>query len=67
MPQKLLHRPLTALRESAIRTPGGGEELGAALRTLFALEQALESGLDIDDALDSSAPSNSSDSSDTPL
>jgi glutamyl-tRNA reductase len=38
--QKLLHRPLKALRESAIRAEG--EELAGALRTLFALEQALD-------------------------
>jgi glutamyl-tRNA reductase len=38
--QKLLHRPLKALRESAIRAEG--DELAGALRTLFALEQALD-------------------------
>lgn len=38
--QKLLHRPLTALRESAIAAEG--EDLSGALRTLFALEHALE-------------------------
>ncbi|NVB41293.1 glutamyl-tRNA reductase [Pseudenhygromyxa sp. WMMC2535] len=40
--QKILHRPLKALRESAIHSPAGGEALGGALRTLFALEEALE-------------------------
>lgn len=39
--QKILHRPLKALRESAIRAEG--DELAGALRTLFALEQALDS------------------------
>lgn len=39
--QKILHRPLTALRESAIQGPG--DDLSGALRTLFALEQALDS------------------------
>jgi glutamyl-tRNA reductase len=38
--QKLLHRPLTALRESAIQA--NGEDLTGALRTLFALEHALD-------------------------
>jgi glutamyl-tRNA reductase len=38
--QKILHRPLKALRESAIRAEG--DELAGALRTLFALEQALD-------------------------
>ena len=38
--QKILHRPLKALRESAIRAEG--EDLAGALRTLFALEQALD-------------------------
>jgi glutamyl-tRNA reductase len=38
--QKLLHRPLKALRESAITAEG--DDLSGALRTLFALEQALE-------------------------
>ncbi|HLT36626.1 MAG TPA: glutamyl-tRNA reductase [Enhygromyxa sp.] len=38
--QKILHRPLKALRESAIRAEG--DELTGALRTLFALEQALD-------------------------
>jgi glutamyl-tRNA reductase len=45
--QKILHRPLKALRESAIRAEG--DELAGALRTLFALEQALD---DEDVALD---------------
>ena len=38
--QKLLHRPLKALRESAIEAEG--DDLSGALRTLFALEQALD-------------------------
>lgn len=38
--QKLLHRPLRALRESAMRSEGN--ELAGALRTLFALEHALD-------------------------
>lgn len=38
--QKILHRPLKALRDSAIHAEG--PDLGAALRTLFALEHALE-------------------------
>ena len=38
--QKILHRPLTALRESAIHA--SGEDLSGALRTLFALEEALD-------------------------
>lgn len=38
--QKILHRPLKALRESAMRAEG--DELAGALRTLFALEQALD-------------------------
>jgi glutamyl-tRNA reductase len=38
--QKILHRPLKALRESAIHAEG--DDLSGALRTLFALEQALD-------------------------
>jgi glutamyl-tRNA reductase len=38
--QKILHRPLKALRESAMQAEG--DDLGGALRTLFALEQALD-------------------------
>jgi glutamyl-tRNA reductase len=38
--QKILHRPLKALRESAIQAEG--DDLSGALRTLFALEQALD-------------------------
>jgi glutamyl-tRNA reductase len=38
--QKILHRPLKALRESAIRAEG--DDLAGALRTLFALEEALD-------------------------
>jgi glutamyl-tRNA reductase len=38
--QKILHRPLKALRESAIQSEG--DDLSGALRTLFALEQALD-------------------------
>lgn len=39
--QKILHRPLKALRESAIHAEG--DDLSGALRTLFALEEALDS------------------------
>jgi glutamyl-tRNA reductase len=38
--QKILHRPLKALRESAMQAEG--DDLSGALRTLFALEQALD-------------------------
>jgi glutamyl-tRNA reductase len=38
--QKILHRPLKALRESAMQAEG--DDLAGALRTLFALEQALD-------------------------
>nr|ACJ66827.1 glutamyl tRNA reductase [uncultured bacterium pSY1435] len=38
--QKILHQPLKALRESAIHAEG--DDLSGALRTLFALEQALD-------------------------
>ena len=48
--QKILHRPLTALRESAIHAEG--EDLAGALRTLFALERALDS----EDGLGDAAP-----------
>lgn len=41
--QKILHRPLKALHESAIHSEG--PDLGAALRTLFALDHALEGSL----------------------
>lgn len=47
--QKLLHRPLKALRESAIAAEG--DDLSGALRTLFALEQALDEE-DADDVVD---------------
>ncbi|PRP89992.1 Glutamyl-tRNA reductase [Enhygromyxa salina] len=39
--QKILHRPLKALRESAIHAER--DDLSGALRTLFALEEALDS------------------------
>ena len=38
--QKILHRPLTALRESAVHAER--EDLSTALRTLFALEEVLD-------------------------
>jgi glutamyl-tRNA reductase len=39
--QKILHRPLKALRESAVHAEG--DDLSGALKTLFALEEALDS------------------------
>ena len=48
--QKLLHRPLTALRESAIHDDALAGDLAGALRTLFALEEALDSEADVDEA-----------------
>lgn len=47
--QKILHRPLKALRESALQAEG--DDLSGALRTLFALEQALDHE-DVDDEVD---------------
>jgi glutamyl-tRNA reductase len=44
--QKILHRPLKALHESAIHTEG--PDLGAALRTLFALEHAIDGGVAVE-------------------
>lgn len=48
--QKILHRPLRALRESAIHAEG--DDLSGALRTLFALEEALDTEDDVPDAAD---------------
>ncbi|MFV8754540.1 glutamyl-tRNA reductase [Nannocystaceae bacterium ST9] len=42
--QKILHRPLKALRDSAIHAHAQGPDLGGAVRTLFALEHALGEG-----------------------
>jgi glutamyl-tRNA reductase len=47
--QKILHRPLKALRESALQAEG--DDLSGALRTLFALEQALDDQ-DVGDEVD---------------
>jgi glutamyl-tRNA reductase len=47
--QKILHRPLKALRESAMQAEG--VDLSGALRTLFALEQALDDE-DVHDEVD---------------
>jgi glutamyl-tRNA reductase len=47
--QKILHRPLKALRESALQAEG--DDLSGALRTLFALEQALDDE-DVGDEVD---------------
>jgi glutamyl-tRNA reductase len=49
--QKILHRPLKALRESAMHAGHAGrDDLSGALRTLFALEEALDSEVELGDA-----------------